>query len=212
MQAGQRLVARDGYQVCLYFMSYMYITQGEGGSTSHQGTYNIDYIGWSASGRVYQAPIYAPCDVVCSYLDNSYGAGNMRVFSSRYPVHLANGTLGYMCFEIAHDDNPIATATGQTFSQGDLIGHTGTYGYVTGDHTHVSAAYGQFSGFDNTGQHQQLNNAGHQYDIFYVNDTVLTVDEGYNWRTWTEPPIPPTPTGGKFPWYIYFRKRRELWK
>ena len=56
MQAGQRMVASDGYEVCLFPLPYMYISQGENGNVSHQGTYNIDCIGWSANGRVYDAP------------------------------------------------------------------------------------------------------------------------------------------------------------
>ena len=46
MVAGQRLVAPDGYEVCLFPLPYMYISQGENGNISHHGTYNIDFIGW----------------------------------------------------------------------------------------------------------------------------------------------------------------------
>ena len=61
MVAGQTLVASDGYEVALFPMPYLRMSQDEGGDYSHIGTYNIDLLGWDSNGRVYQAPIYAPC-------------------------------------------------------------------------------------------------------------------------------------------------------
>ena len=210
MRAGERLIASDGYEVCLFFMPYLNISQKEGIGT-HEDTWNIDYLGWDANGRVYNAPIYAPVSCHCVFAENSYGSANARVFQSNNLVHLADGTLNYCCFEIAHDPSPIASV-GSSYTQGDVIGKTGAYGGgATGDHVHTAMARGTWAGFDNTGSHQQLNNAMHQYDGFYINDTVIIDGAGYNWKTWSDPS--PTPTGSsKFPWYIYFRKRRNLWK
>ena len=82
MKAGQKLVAEDGYEVALFEMPYMNISQDEGGSYSHQNTYNIDFLGWGANGRINNAPIYAPCTmkVVDRWLN--YDGGNNVVFES----------------------------------------------------------------------------------------------------------------------------------
>ena len=178
MRAGERLIASDGYEVCLFPLEYMNISQGEG-EGSHETTWNIDYLGWSSTGRRYNCPIYAPCTCRCVYAENGYSAANIRVFQSVNMVHLADGTLNYCCFAFSHDDTPTATV-GSTYMQGVEISRTGTAGYATGDHTHVSMARGTWAGFDNTGTHQQLNNAMHQYDGFYVNDTGI-IDAYLEW-------------------------------
>ena len=217
MYAGERLVANDGYEVALFPMPYLRMSQDEGGDFSHQGTYNIDLLGWSASGRVYDAPIYAPCSCHVVYRENSYNSGNIRVFQSNNMVHTPAG-LQYIHFYFCHDENPPASSVGQSFTQGDLISHTGTYGQVTGDHTHTCMGYGQWVSWSHnittrsTG-HQDLTYRLHYWDAVYVNDTIISQGYGHNWQTWTEPIPPPVPTyDSKFPWYIYNRKRRNLWK
>ena len=216
MYAGQRLVAPDGYEVALFPMPYLYMSQDEGGDYSHQGTYNIDFIGWNANGRVYQAPIYAPCSCKVVYVENTYASGNMRVFESTNMVHFADGRLDYMLFYYNHDNNPVASYVGQTFTQGDVISHTGTYGNVTGDHTHTCVGFGHWVNFSTsmttrpTG-HEDLTNRVHYWDGVYVNDTTIVQGYGHNWQTWVQP-VPPPTDESKFPWFIYFRKRRELWK
>ena len=216
MQAGQRLVARDGYEVALFPMPYLRMSQDEGGNYSHIGTYNIDLLGWSSSGRVYNAPIYAPCTMKVVNRWLNYDGGNVVFFQSVNRVHLANGNLDYLTIFFGHDPNPPYTTIGQVVQQGQLCYHTGTYGHVTGDHTHTCCGQGTYQGVtarppDN---HQDLTNRIHYWDGVFVNDTVISIGYGHNWRTWDEPPGPtPTPTGrSKFPWYIYQRKRRELWK
>ena len=218
MQAGQRMVANDGYEVALFPMPYLRMSQDEGGDYSHQGTYNIDLLGWNANGRVYQAPIYAPCSCKCVYLENTYASGNDRVFESLNMVHTPSG-LQYIIFKFGHDNNPTATYVGQTFNQGDVIAHTGTYGNVTGDHTHTCMGYGHWvnvsTSYTNRPPygHQDFTNRLHYWDAVYVNDTVISQGYGHNWVTWTEPPVPPTPTRiGKFPWFIYYNKRKVDFK
>ena len=57
MLAGQKLVARDGKEVALFPMPYLYMTQDEGGDFSHAGTYNIDFVGYNGSSVVTNAPL-----------------------------------------------------------------------------------------------------------------------------------------------------------
>ena len=164
MLAYERMVANDGYEVMLFPLPYMYISQGENGSYSHQGTLNIDFLGYDANGRVYQAPMYAPCS--CRCVAEIDATANGRVFQSLNRVHTPLG-LQYVTFMFFHDNNPVASLN-DVFTQGDLIGHTGTAGNVTGDHTHFNTASGTYAGWehvppDNQGQ---LVNSTHIYKVF----------------------------------------------
>ena len=209
MVAGERLVADDGYEVMLFPLPYMYISQGEGESYSHAGTLNIDFLGYGASGRIYQAPYYAPCSCKCVRVFGSGVNANGRVYESLNKVHTPNG-LQYVNFLFFHDDNP-PSSLGTTFTQGDLIGHTGTEGNVTGDHVHFNTANGKYVGYshvppDNNGE---LDNSEHIYDICYVNDTVLVNDYGYNWIEYSGGHTPTTIRKSKFKWVLYANKLRN---
>lgn len=204
MQAYQRMVASDGYEVMLFPLPYMNITQGENGSYSHQGTLNIDFLGWGANGRIYDAPMYAPCSCRCVATIDSYNNG--RIFQSLNRVHTPNG-LQYVTFMCFHDENPIASV-GDTFNQGDLFAHTGTAGGVTGDHTHFNCANGQYAGWEQVPpqNHGQLVNSTHIYDICYINDTIIIDDYNYNWVDYTGSL---QEKKHKFPWFIYSKNLRK---
>ena len=213
MIAGQRLVADDGKEVMLFPLPYMYISQGEGEQYSHAGTLNIDFLGWGPNGRIYQAPYYAPCSCICVRVFGSGADANGRVYQSLDKVHTPNG-LQYVNFLFFHDDNP-PSVVGTIFTQGDLIGHTGTEGYVTGDHVHMNCADGTYAGYehvppDNMGQ---LVNSEHIYDICYVNDTVLVNDYGYNWTIYTGPVIKDKKKkkGFNFVLFGYYAKKKRRW-
>ena len=45
-------VGNNGKQNVLFPLEYMYITQGENGGYSHQGSYSMDFVGYNASGVV----------------------------------------------------------------------------------------------------------------------------------------------------------------
>lgn len=204
MRAGQRLVANDGYEVMLFPLPYMYMSQDEGGDYSHLYTYSIDFLGWGANGRIYHAPYYAPCSCKCVYV----GGSGSRVFQSLNKVHFPDGTLDYVCFNTVHDNNPIASLN-QVFTQGDLIGHTGTAGNVTGDHVHLNTARGTYQGFYDVGTgHYQLRNSTHIYDTMYVNDTVIRQGYGHNWQTYNGGIIP-NYKKYKFKWVLYANKIRK---
>lgn len=209
MRANQRLVAPDGKEVCLFPLEYMDISQGENGPYSHQGTLNIDFVGYGPNGRVHICPYYAPVTCICVA---GGGVDNWRVFTSTSEVHLADGTLSYITWVQMHDITP--PSVGDTFNQGALIGHTGTAGNVTGDHVHLNFALGTYHGWEKVSSGQsQLRNSMHIYDACYVNDTVLIDDYGYPWKEYTGP-VPPGPTPEdykrkKFPWVLYARKLRN---
>ena len=207
MTAGQRMVGSDGKEVMLFPLPYMYISQGEYESFSHAGILAIDFLGWDANGRVYNAPMYAPCSCTCVATIDAYNKG--RIFQSNDMVHTPNG-LQYVTFMCFHDNNPIASV-GDTFIQGDIFAHTGTAGGVTGDHTHFNTANGQYAGWENVppDNHGELVNSEHIYDICYVNNTVLTYDYGYNWIEYSGGITPATHKPKKFPWVLYANKLRK---
>ena len=208
MRASEKLVAPDGYEVMLFPLPYIYISQGENGEFSHRGTLNIDFLGWGASGRVFNAPLYAPCSCKCvATIDVN---NNGRVFESLEKVHTPNG-LQYVTFMFFHDNFPIASV-GSTFNQGDIIGHTGTAGNVTGDHTHFNTANGKYAGWENVppDNNGELINSSHIYDTCYTNDTVIVDGYGYNWKEYNGGTY--IKSNKKFKWVLYanlLRRKRK---
>ena len=206
MIAGQKLVASDGYEVCLFPLPYLYISQGEYGSYSHQGILAMDCIGWSTSGRVYDAPLYAP--VSCKCIAKWSSVDNGQVFESLDKVHCADGVLRYINFMCFHDENRIANV-GDIFMQGEVFAHTGNAGHSTGDHSHLNFANGKYAGWEHVPPENkgELVNSAHIYNICFMNGTILYRPDSYNWLFYNI-----TPTNiyrKKFPWVLYARKLRN---
>lgn len=209
MIAGQRLVAADGHEVALFPMPYMYMSQDEGGDYSHLGTYNIDILGWGANGRIFQAPIYAPCTMKIVATNLTYSGGNTVTFESVDVVHLPNGQLDYLTISFAHDSNPPYTVVGTIVNQGALCYKTGTYGNVTGDHCHTCAGQGHYQGMtQRSSGNWDLTNRIHYWEGVYVNDTVIVQGFGHPWQTYVGP-TPVLTRRGKFPWVLYSQKFRN---
>lgn len=207
MRSGQKLVAQDGYEVMLFPLEYMYMSQGEGGSGSHANTYSMDFLGWGRNGRIYRCPVYAPCSCKCVNVNWSPSSGS-RVFQSLDKVHCPDGYFGIITFNTVHDNSPLSSLN-QVFQQGDLIAHTGTAGNVTGDHLHFNTASGVYDGFYNVGTgHYQLKNSTHIYDTCFVNDTDIRYGMGYNWQIYNGG-ITPSYKKYKFKWVLYANKLRE---
>ena len=207
MLAGQRKVASDGYEVMLFPLEIMWMTQGE-----HQG-YCMDFQGaqYNSNNQVvrrYRCPLYAPCSCKCVARSSS---GDWQVFTSINPVHIpGSSTPVTISFQIGHDNTP--QTVGSTFTQGDLIGHTGTNGNVSGDHLHYNIAIGNYT----APWSGQLNNSIHIYNGCYVDDTVLYRNGSYNWRVYGDtptppdpphPPVPGHPRVRKYPWFTLTSKK-----
>ena len=209
MTAGQQLVASDGYEVALFPMPYLYMTQDEGGDYSHTGTYNIDFVGYSGSGVVYTAPIYAPVSMKVISFHGTYTGGNAVIFESLNKVHLPNGQLDYLTVMFMHCDNPPYKTMGDIVYQGQLCYRTGTYGYVTGDHVHSCLGQGRGGYFvQRSSGNYDLSNRIHYWNGVFVNNTQIIQGYGHNWKTWDNPPAPVIEEDSKFPWVLYARKLR----
>lgn len=217
MIANERMIAPDGYEVALFPMPYMYISQGEmmPSSYSHYNTYNMDFLGWDANGRVYQAPLYAPFTMKVVDLWDYQGTHTVT-FESSNPVHFADGSLDYMTIEFTHAVNPPYHIIGVEIQQGNLCYYTGTFGNgqagYYGDHVHICTGKGHYNGYTlRDGGHYDLTNRHHLYDSLYVNDTFIIHDEhDYPWETYTAPTTPPfSRSESKFPWVLYANKLRN---
>lgn len=215
MIANERLIASDGKEVALFPLPYLYISQGElmPSGWSHYNTYNMDFLGWGASGRIYEAPLYAPVTMKVVALWD-YNGSHTVTWESVNEVHLADGSVDYLTIEFTHANNPPYHTIGDVVTQGTLCYYTGTFGQsITGDHVHICCGKGHYDGYtQRTGGHYDLTNRIHMYDALYTNDTVIEHDEhDYSWVIWIDP-TPPTPSGRKvshFPWVLYANKLRK---
>lgn len=219
MKLNQKLRDKNGYQVALFPLEYINVSQADDETFSHEDWYYAtDYLGWGANGRIYRCPCYAPVDIECIYIDINEC---MAVWQSLKKVHLANGRIDYLGIIVYHDNditNGLITV-GDLKRQGQRFNRTGTGGNVTGDHVHLETGYGKYTqphtstakGTANYKYHftdytdvKRL----HNYDALFVNDTVNY--NSPNYYTWV------TYKGGnfkigtrKFPWVLYSRKIRD---
>ena len=206
MKPLEKLIANDGLEVALFPFEYLVMSQDEGGDFSHANTYNIDFLGYGASGRIYNCPFYAPCTLKCVAVWDPNS--NNRVYESINKVHLADGTIDYLTITFAHDDNPVHNV-GDIISQGEILGHTGKTGNVTGDHTHSCCGKGKYVGFTRrTGGQYDLTNRIHYWEGVYVNDTVIIQGYGHNWVEY-QGGDKPKKEKHKFPWVLYAKKIRN---
>lgn len=205
MIANETLVAADGYEVALFPMPYLYMTQDEGGDFSHAGTYNIDFVGYNGSSVITNAPLYAPCSMRCRLAPP--GGSNGEIWDSIDKVHLPNGQLDYLTLEFDHSNNPPYHYVGAEVSQGQMFYTTGMAGFVTGDHVHICV--GQGAGgvlVQRPGGNWDLSNRIHMWEGLFVNDTTIIQGYGHDWKVWDGPT--PTPTREyrkKFPWPVAWK-------
>lgn len=212
MLAMHQYIGQNGKQNVVFPLEYMYLTQGEGGSTSHQGTLAMDFQGmYNASTRRYHCPYYAPCDL--QLVARPDDQNHVYVYTSTHEVNFIDGTTGYFTIMVNHDNT--VYSIGRRVSQGYELGKTGTYGGGSatgvGDHVHIEVKKGQWEGLIQNSQGVWcMKNATHLYSLFGVNDTVLIVTGGYNWQSYTDTPTPITSRPSKkFPWVLYAKRLRN---
>lgn len=203
MIANQTLVADDGYEVALFPMPYLYMTQDENGDYSHEGTYNIDFVGYNGTSVITQAPIYAPVSMKVISYSPSYTGGNAVIFESLDKVHLPNNVLDYLTVMFMHCNNPPYTNVGERVGQGQLCYRTGTYGQVTGDHVHSCLGQGQGGYFvERPSGNWDLSNRIHYWNGVFVNDTTIVQGYSHNWVEWTQPQPSGETKKKKFPFPV----------
>ena len=222
MLANQKLNDPDGYQVALFPLEGVYVTQADYETFSHASWYYAtDYAGYNSAGqRVLRCACYAPVDIKCIWVNRQECCA---VWESLNQVHLANDTINYLGILVYHD-NDIANGLitpGTIKRQGEQFNRTGTGGNVTGDHMHLETGYGRYTTSTSGGQGSpeykyhftDYTNVKrlHNYDALYINDTRIVHNaSGYNWVEYEGGVVPPGPgeEKHKFPWVLYARKLR----
>lgn len=164
-----------GIQLAQFPMDVIQVTQGENGSFSHLGTLCIDFVGTSD-----KYPYYAPCDCECiARLDSDAG----MIWKSTNPVMCADGNIRSITWNCMHED-PLVFPVGKKVKKGELMGHTGIGGFVTGDHLHFNVIEGsEYNGFVEKPHYALAGTELHIYDVFAVNGVTIVDGGGYPWTT-----------------------------
>lgn len=136
--AGIDMSASAATQKAMWFMNDLKITQAPGGNYSHKGTQNFDVVG------VKNNNIFAPFDCKVVKIHSGYNYGNTVIIESTSKVDYADGTVDYMTMCFAHDNDISNLSVGKKISQGQVFYQTGTYGNVTGRHSHVTVIRGKY--------------------------------------------------------------------
>ena len=180
MIAGETLTYQ-GYEVCLFPLDYLYCTQTSyPGSYSHCCGYATDWIGTSGT-----YPYYAPFSCTRIYQDSA-----TCVYKNDNPVWTPSGLQQNVLISFTHDNNPPSATH---YNQGDLIGHTGTAGMVTGDHVHLDQAFSATytlidSGLTCTAGNRCYYMDGNvqPYACYYLSGNETIVDlAGQTFQTWS---------------------------
>lgn len=202
MRAGERMVATDGKEVCLFPCEAMYITDG----SSEHGVLALDFLPRNISGQVITAmPCYAPFSGTLVYTGNDHNC----ILESDDLVHMPDGSLEYGRVLVAHSF--VAPTLGTHYNQGDEFYRTGNYGLSSGEHLHMEVGHvaNKTTQYWNTGG-IGLYSAIHMWNGMYVNDTVLLQDNGYDWQLYDGQEIVKK---SHFKFFLYsknFRKQRRL--
>lgn len=229
MRPNQKMYDSNGKQIALFPLEAFVITQRDIDTYSHNPSvyWATDYMGWSANGRVYRDPCYAPVDLKLIWQDTSYP---VAVWESLEKVHLANGVIDYLTLTVYHDNDVYNGVyhVGDIKRQGTVFNKTGTYNNGTssvGDHLHLETGRGRYTSPNNTGPNT-LNykyhitdytapKRLHNYDALFINNTTpYTTSQypyTYPWKTFQGGSPTPTPEYKKyrFKWVLYANKLRN---
>ena len=131
MQAGERKIASDGYEVCLFPAECMYLNVERG----EHDVLALDFRPVNAQGvRITHMPVYAPFTGTIVYTGNDHNC----ILQSNNKVHTPSG-LKYVRVLVAHSDSAPPAVTSE-FRQGFQFYTTGYYGQSFGEHLHMEYA------------------------------------------------------------------------
>ena len=216
MRPLQTLYDDNNYQVALFPLQQLYISQGDTGTYSHDYSryYATDCLGYINGSRVYRCPCYAPCDIELIWKDSTECCA---MWKSLNPVHLSDNSISHIGIIIYHDNdiqNNTYYSIGTIKRQGEEFCKTGTGGNVTGDHVHIEIG----KGIPNLSQYRYhfLDSTDCKririFNALYINDTTIIQNwTGYTWKTFTGGHPSPTPESRKyrFKWVLYARNLRD---
>lgn len=167
----------DGTQLAVFPMDMIQITQGENGGFSHVNTLCIDFV-----GTYDRYPYYAPFDCECIFTQPSSA---IIVWKSVRPVMCVDGETRNIVFTCFHEE-PLLHGVETKLKKGDLLGHTGIGGFVTGDHLHFNVIEGtEYNGLVLKGPNSYalVGTELHIYDVFDTTGVNIVNGLGYDWKT-----------------------------
>lgn len=168
-----------GLQLAKFPMDMIQITQGENGSYSHVNTLCIDFVGTTD-----KYPYYAPFDCECVFRNDSSA---IMVWKSNGKVMCVDGEERDLVFTCFHE-SPLVYNVGKKLKKGELLGHTGIGGMVTGDHLHLNVVEGtEYKGLvkkdDATPSYALVGTELHIFDVFDTTGVNIVNGYGYDWKT-----------------------------
>lgn len=203
MKPLQKLVASDGYEVCLFPCEVLYLSEGR--NPDEHDVLALDFLPYNLAGQKIKAmPCYAPFSGTLVYTGNDHNC----ILESDDKVHMPDGSLEYGRVLVAHSFE--APVKGTHYNQGDLFYKTGNFGYSSGEHLHMEVAHvsNKSTRYWNNGG-IGIYGAIHIWDAMYVNSTVLLRPKNYNWREWEGPTPIISKKEKRFPWVLYSKKFRN---
>lgn len=160
-----------GYQLALFPMDILHVTQGENGEFSHlDNPWAMDFVGTHD-----QYPYYAPVDCELIHRDD---ANAIMIWKSLKEAMCADGIVRNLVWRNIHDDN-LLYSVGKILKKGELMGATGNSGHSAGDHYHLEVY--EDTKYDVNTRDQTWR---HIYDVFAINNVKTIVNDwGYPWKT-----------------------------
>lgn len=187
MKQGKKYYSND-VQASMFGMDVMNISQGVYGTTSHGCRLALDLAGKDTG----KDQFYASFDGTITYKEPS-GAKTLVIFSSVGEVLTPVG-LRKVNIELYHDNDIQDLWKGKFIQQGEAFYQEGTAGQASGNHIHMMCSFGDYDGsypLEKTKcGNWAIKNQVHPQDVFFIDDTVLKKDMGYNWRKLPSEPIP----------------------
>ena len=173
----------SGYQLAVFPMDNIDVSQGEYGDYSHTPERNeqlaMDFMARDSNNNwITEYPIYAPFDLE---IIDIYHEWAQVIWRSTTKVFGVDGTKhDVITISTAHDWNYASKPIGTRIKKGELMGHTGNAGMSTGDHLHIQLFNTNYHPYPST-ESQQL----HLYDVFDTSNVKLWFrDGGYPWKEW----------------------------
>ena len=180
----------DGYQLAVFPMDVIDVSQGEYGSYTHTPERNeqlaMDFMGRDANNNwITEYPLYAPFDLE---VIDIYHEWAQVIWRSTTKVFGVDGTKhDVITISTAHDWNYASRPIGTRIKKGELMGHTGNAGMSTGDHLHIQLFNTNYHPWPSD-ETQQL----HLYNVFDTSNVKLWFrDGGYPWKQWDGSSDPP---------------------
>jgi hypothetical protein len=157
-----------GYQLAVFPMDVLHVTQGENSEFSHLDNYwAMDFVGTHA-----QYPYYAPVDSECI---GRIDSAAILVWKSQREIMCADGQVRKITWRCIHDDNLLYNV-GDKITKGTIMGHSGNSGESSGDHFHLEVYEGE--------TYDVATRADvwlHIYDVFSIKGVTVIDGKGYPW-------------------------------